>query len=232
MTKVLEFPGPRITAPTDGRDATGFYTPAEAARLARVPLHRLSAWKREGIIFPTLHAEDFEGREADGYTFEAVVYLRLLRLLRERTIPLLTAVRSLKHLRDRFGPPGPDWADVRIFVQGHDVFVEGRDEWEVTEAHRSGQKAATGLMDEEFDHLRRRADALLVPREFQPYVQVDPAVRSGRPVVLGTTLPTAVLHAMRQRGESLRAIRAAYPHLSLAQIKGALNFERFLDMAA
>jgi uncharacterized protein (DUF433 family) len=76
------------------------------------------------------------------------------------------------------------------------------------------------------------ADALLVLREFRPYVQVDPALRSGHPVVLGTTFPTAVLHAMWQRGESLRAIRPAYPHRLLAQIKGALSFERFLDMTA
>lgn len=29
--------------------AGGFYTPAEAARIARVPRPRLAAWRREGI---------------------------------------------------------------------------------------------------------------------------------------------------------------------------------------
>ena len=84
MSKVLEFPGSRAAAASDRADALGFYTPAEAARLARVPLHRLTAWKRESILFPTLHVEDADGMHADGYTFDAVVYLRLLRVLRER----------------------------------------------------------------------------------------------------------------------------------------------------
>jgi uncharacterized protein (DUF433 family) len=231
MSKVLEFPRARISQ-ADAVDASGFYTPAEAARFARVPRHRLSAWRHEGIVFPTITVTDVEGRTSDGYTFEAVVYLRLLRMLRDRNIPLFKAVLALKHLRDRFGPSGSGWEDARIFVSGHDVFAEGKDEWEVTAAGRGGQKAATVLFDDEFAQLRERADALLVPREFQPFVEVNPAVRSGSPVVRGTTLPTAVLHAMKQHGESLRAIRAAYPHRSPSQIKGAIGFERFLDAVA
>jgi uncharacterized protein (DUF433 family) len=41
-----------------------------------------------------------------------------------------------------------------------------------------------------------------------------------------------VLYALRRRGESLRSIQAAYPHLTLPQIKGAIAFERFLDAEA
>jgi uncharacterized protein (DUF433 family) len=232
MSKVLEFPRARAAAATAPTEATGFYTPAEAARLARVPRHRLAAWKREGILFPTITVTDFQGRTSEGYTFEAVEYLRLLRMLRDRDITLFKAVTALKHLRDRFGPPGPAWERARIVVHGTDVFADAKDEWEVTTATRGGQQAASALFDEEFAQLRDRADALLVPREFQPFVQVDPAIRSGRPVARGTTLPTAVLHAMRERGESLRSIQAAYPHLTLSQIKGAIAFERFLDAAA
>jgi uncharacterized protein (DUF433 family)/DNA-binding transcriptional MerR regulator len=232
MRKVLEFPGPRTVAAPDRTEALGFYTPAEAARIARVPLHRLRAWQHEGIIFPTLFATDTEGTETAGYTFEAVVYLRLLRMLRERHTPLAKAVQAVKHLRKRFGPPGPCWEEARIFIQGHDVFVHSRDEWDVTVPTRSGQKAATMLLGEEFAQLRERADALLVPRQFWPSVEIDPEVRSGLPVIRGTTMPTAVPYAMRRRGESLRSIQTAYPHLSLSQIKGAIAFERFLDAEA
>jgi uncharacterized protein (DUF433 family) len=231
MSKVIEFPRSRGTMAAEA-DTSGFYTPAEAARLARIPRRRLSAWRREGIIFPTVTATDFDGRRSEGYTYEAVVYLRLLRMLRDRNIPLFNAVKALKHLHDRFGPPGPHWEQVHFLVHGRDVYAEDKDQWEVTIATRGGQKAAPPLFDDEFAQLRDRADALLVPREFQSSVQVDPSIRSGHPVVRGTTLPTAILYAMKQQGETLRSIRAAYPQLSPAQIKEAIHFERFLDAAA
>ncbi|MGH2586794.1 MAG: DUF433 domain-containing protein, partial [Dehalococcoidia bacterium] len=199
---------------------------------ARVPLHRLYAWRREGIVFPTVYATDFEGRETAGYTFETLVYLRLLRMLRDQGIALPKAVETVQFLRERFGPPSADWEKARIFVQGKDVFVDAKDEWEVTVSTRGGQKAATTLLGEEFADLRERADALLVPRQFRSAVEVDPEVRSGLPVVRGTTMQTAVLYALRQRGQSLRSIHAAYPHLGLPQIKGAIAFERFLDAEA
>jgi uncharacterized protein (DUF433 family) len=37
---------------------------------------------------------------------------------------------------------------------------------------------------------------------------------------------------MKKQGETLRGIRAAYPQLSPVQIKEAIRFERFLDVAA
>jgi uncharacterized protein (DUF433 family) len=153
-------------------------------------------------------------------------------MLRDSNILLFNAVKALKHLRDRFGSPDPRWEQARFFVHGPDVYAEDKDQWEVTAATRGGQKASPPLFDDEFAQLRDRADAILVPREFQSFVQVDPSIRSGHPVVRGSTLPTAILHAMKQQGETLRSIRAAYPQLSPAQINEAIRFERFLDAAA
>lgn len=233
MGRLLTFPGvPESEPERDAIPATGFYTPAEAARIARVPRQRLAAWRREGIVFPTVHVSGLDGDEADGYTFESLIYLRLLRSLRRHGIPLIETVRAMSHLRERFGPPDPAWERARIFVQGRDVFVEGADEWEVTMASRAGQKAATLLLGEEFARLRERADALLVPSEYLAAVEIDPHVRSGLPVVRGTTLPTSTLAAMSRRGLSTAAIHASYPSIPRARIKVALAYERFLDAEA
>lgn len=234
MAKVLTFPRERTARPEQRTrpDAAGFYTPAEAARLARVPGHRLAAWRREGIVFPTIHTIDIDGRESVGYSFESLVYLRLLRMLRGESVPLFKAVQTVKHLRDRLGPPSAQWDQARIFAQGGDVFVEFKDDWDVTSATRGGQRAAEMLFGEEFARFRDRADALLVPWRFQPTVEIDPEIRSGHPVVRGTTLRTSVLYALRQRRQSPRNIQTAYPHLTLSQIRGALAFEGFLDAEA
>lgn len=207
----------RVSAPAPADDATAFYTPAEAARLARVPRHRISAWKRQGIVFPTVYVTDVERHLTAGYTFETLVYLRLLRMLRDQGIVLPKAVETVHHLRERFGPPGADWENARIFVQDSDVCVEGKDEWELTISTRGGQKAASLRFGAEFAGLRERADALLIPRQFRSTVEIDPEIRSGLPVVRRATMQTAVLHALRQRGQSLRAVQAAYPHLSLGR---------------
>lgn len=209
-------------------DSLGFYTAEEAARIARVPRHEVERWRREGIVVPTL--EDPGG--ARGYTFEALVYLRLLRMLRDKKITLAHSVRALDHLRERFGLPGPGWEAARIFVADGNVFVENKDVWAVTVATKAGQKAAESLFDREFENLRRRADALLVPSQFQAVVAIDPTIRNGVPIVRGTTLPTAAVYQLAGRKVSVPRAKQAYPWLSDEQARGALQFERFLDRVA
>ena len=220
---------------TTYRDDTalaGFYRPAEAARIARVPRNRLAAWKHEGIVVPRFKIEVADDAPEWGYTFAEVVYLRLLRVLRDHEVPLERAVKAVQHLESRYGPPGPAWSDVRIFTQGRDVYVEGKDEWEVTVATRAGQKVATVLFGEEFERLRERADALLIPAQFRPFVEIDPAARSGLPIVRGTTIETNLLYRLHEQGHSPQRIHEFYPVVSLPQIEGAIKFEGFLEAEA
>jgi len=223
---IVRFPKTR----SQQRDGA-FYTPSQAARLARVPRQRVDAWRREGIIPKTVLAVELDGIEEEGYSFESVVFLRVLRMLRDY-VPLEKAVLAIQRLVDRFGPPGPAWADARIFRGGRDVFVISSDEWGVTEATR-GQKAAHELLfAEDFEQLRERADALLVPKKFQQHIEIDPQVKSGEPTVGGTTIRSIVLYRLRQKGYKPRQIQREYPALTLRQVKAAIDFERFLEYEA
>jgi uncharacterized protein (DUF433 family) len=198
-----------------------------------VPGHRLYAWHHYGIVAPNLKVIDFEGKEATGYTFEGVVYLRLIRMLRDR-VPLEKAVRAAQHLRERFGVLGPAWGDARILLAAGEVIALSKhDDWEATVATRFGQKVAPEvLFGEDFEQLRDRADALLVPQRFQPFVEIDPQARSGHPIVRETTIPTSLLYKLRLRGYSYARLRDEYPDLRLDHIKGAIAYERFLDAEA
>jgi uncharacterized protein (DUF433 family) len=231
MGRLLTFPAPSASQP-DHLKETGFYRPADAARIARIPRQRLTAWQHEGIVVPRLKIQVDDEPAEWGYTFTEVVYLRLIRMLREHNIALEEAVKAVKHLEARWGPPGPAWGDVRIFTQGRHVYVEGKDEWEVTDATEGGQKVATTLFGEEFARLRDRADALLVPVQFRPFVEIDPSVRSGLPVVRGTTIETSVLYGLHEQGHSYQNIHEYYPIVSLAKIKGAIKYEDFLEAEA
>ena len=65
----------------------GFYSRREAARLARVPLATASQWSTKGIVVPTTKWIDEDDNEIQGYSFEGLVYLRLVRLLRVKKHP-------------------------------------------------------------------------------------------------------------------------------------------------
>lgn len=210
----------------------GYYSGADTARIARVPMHTVYTWRQQGIVAPSVKWVDETGREELGYTFNSVVYIRLLRMLREASIPLEKAVLAVSsHLVDRFGPPGPAWGDVRIFADGHNVYVYSKDEWETTVAP-SGQKLAEQLFGQEFLRLRERADALLIPRKYQPFVEINPRVRNGLPVILDTSILTQMIHALRHQGQEYAEIQKDYPLLTLPQVKGADAFETFLDAEA
>jgi uncharacterized protein (DUF433 family)/DNA-binding transcriptional MerR regulator len=231
MTNVINLLG-------TGNRSVGFYTSRDAARLARVPRHRVDDWRREGIVVPTVKVRGDNGEEELGYTFEAIVYLRLLRRLRETDIPLLKAVEALKSLRERFGPPSRKWGDVRLFLYGGKVMVHKADEWELTTASsrspvlRQQKAIPTMLFGEDFERMRERVDALLLPPKFLPYIEIDPEARSGQPIVRGTTITTSLVYRLRRHGSSVKDIVSSFPVLNANQVKAAVAYETLLDTEA
>lgn len=212
--------------------ALGFYTPLEASRIAQVPRWTVNAWRREGIIIPSVEWVDEQNKAHDGHTFETVVFLRLLKMLRAKNITLFEAVKAIKRLRDRFGPPSKEWAEVRIFVNEKDVYVYREDEWKTTVASKSHQKVAEFFFGEEFTRLKLRADALLIPNQFMDFVEIDPAVQSGLPIVLDTSVQTSLIHKLVQQGHGYSDIHEMYPFIPHRRIIGTEGYETFLDQAS
>ena len=226
MSNNVEIPN----APIDTGIGVGFYTRAEAARIARIPRRTLNVWRQKRIVMESMEWENEEGKREVGYTFDALVYLRLIRMLRENNIVLRKAVHAVSELTKRFGPPSPAWQSVRIFSWGDDIFVNSTDEWKTTTATRSSQKAADILFGEEFEQLRDRSDVLLVPRNFQRHVEINPSKRNGHPIVVNTTIPTSVVYALCVQGLSYVAVHQEYPFISTEAAQTAYEYEHFLDV--
>lgn len=210
-------------------DDQGFYTAAEASRIARVPLWTISEWRRQGVIVPSVEWENEQGKSESGYTFETLIFLRLIRMLREQRISLPKAVKVVQSLQQRFGPPGASWADARIVVRNQTVFVSKEDEWKTTVAPSHQKVFEQLLFRDEFARLKNRADALLIPKEYMPYVEIDPAIRNGLPIVLNTTVPTSIIRSVRQQGHTYAQIQAMYPFIPRRAVVGADRYEDFLD---
>jgi len=208
----------------------GFYTPTEASRIAQIPKWTVDSWRRGGIVIPSVEWIDERNKLHTGHTFETVVFLRLIRLLREKTITLFESVKVVKKLRDRLGTPSERWADAKIFVYKKDVIVyDASDSWESTVATRGHQKIAEFLFGEEFKRLKERADALLIPEQFMDYVEIDPAFQNGLPIILGTTVLTSLIHKLKQQGCEYIDIEEMYPFIPNSKITGADKYETFLD---
>ncbi len=221
----------KLKLPTVNK-SLGFYTTHEASRIACVPEWTVNSWKNEGIIIPSAGWVDEHKVIHIGYTFETVVYLRLIRIFRDRNITLLEAVKALNLIKERFGVPGKTWAQIKIFADSEDVYVYSENEtdsYQTTVATRQHQYLAEFFFGTEFVHLKERADALLIPSEFINYVEIDPSFHNGLPLVMGTSVLTSTIHGFRKRGYAYKDVMSMYPFVDRNVMIGADKYEDYLD---
>jgi len=214
-------------------DWIGFYSTTQVARLAQIPLGTLRDWRRRGIIEPSVTMEADGQVIEEGYSYADLTIIRLLRALRKDQIDLTSAGIALRHLFDRLGPPSAGWADAHVYFVGRRIFAERGDAWGTTAATQFGQLVEERLFGDLFGELRAMEEgaSILVPREHQKWVTIDPNVMGGEPVVRGTRIPTAALYRMRRAGRTLSDIANTYPRLARAAIRSALSFETALERA-
>ena len=214
------------------RKNLGFYTSAQASRIALIPHWTLTNWRHNGIIIPTVTWVDEFHKEHVGHTFDTVIFMRLLRLLRDKGISLYNAVTAMQQLKQRFGYPSKSWSRAKLFVYGKHIYVyedRDRDKWGVTEITRYNQRVAEFVFGDEFVLLKQRADALLIPERFINYVEIDPVIQNGLPIVLGTKILTSAIHELSIQGYRPNDIQQMYPFIPESRIEGVEDYEKFLD---
>lgn len=232
MSDVVMFPSGQPLNPSwlSMASATGFYTTSEAARLSRVPSSVVRQWRT--IVKPGLALSVAGERETVGYTFDALVFLRLIRQLRENSISLSKSVHAVHLFVDMFGEPGPNWANGRFFKSGNELLVRDIRTPDVVEATRRQYATRGVLFDYDFSEFKNRLDALLVPNKFTKRIEMNPDVMDGHPVVRGTAIETATLAQLRDTGMTEAEIVEYYPTLHVLDVRASRNYERFLASQA
>ena len=138
---------------------------------------------------------------------------------------------------EKIGPPGPSWAEVRVWVDGKHVYLSEPDEWKTLEAqtlsqHEAGlQRVVDTFFGDAFMHLKGSADSILVPAELLEHVEINAQIVDGEPVIRGTRIPTRTIWQLA-RSRSSSEIVKMYPFLTQRQIKSALEYEQYLERAA
>lgn len=209
-------------------DWQGFYSAEQVSRLVGVPRATLYSWKRAGIVTPSVTIVEGAAVVDTGYSYADLAVAKLLRALKNRQLSLRSVARSFHHLYDRFGPPDSStWDQAHVYVIGKDVFAQKPDGWETTLATRGGQRAEMRVLGE----LTEEEAALLIPKSYRDYVEIDLNVMEGHPVVRDTRVPTALLAEMFDEGMSLDLLADLYAPISREAIWKAVSFEKSLDEA-
>lgn len=212
-------------------DWQGFYTTAQVSRLARIPQRTLYDWRERGIIEPAVIVQNSAGQVEDiGFSYAQLTILKILRALRDNQIDLKSMSTALEHLFERLGPPSQGWANTHVYIVGNRIYADKPDEWQITAATQMGQKLDERYFGDIFKDLRilDEPGAILIPQGFRPYVQIDPTVMGGEPVVRDTRIPTSVIAAMKAKGKSVTRIAELY-QLSRKVIAKVLAYEAFLS---
>jgi uncharacterized protein (DUF433 family) len=144
-------------------------------------------------------------------------------LRRQYRVELPQIRRAVAYLRERFRSPHP-LVHHEMLTDGRHLFVEGAGLEEVINASRHGQLAMRGLLElhlqrVEWDrdgfvarlfpftrHLRNAADDMSQPR----VVTMDPRIEFGRPILLTSAVPTAVIADRYKAGESIADLAIDY----------------------
>ena len=223
---------------SESPEDSSFYDAVEACRLTRVPVSTLRYWVGVGIIAPSRRLMDAQNRVyRDGYSLADLGYMRLLHHLRDQGVPTENAVRFLTAMLEKIGPPGPSWAEVRVWVDGKHVYLSEPDEWETLEAQTPAgrraalQRVADTFLGRTFMQLKGSADSILVPPELLEHVEINAQVIDGEPVIRGTRIPTRTIGRLAEL-YSTAEIRERYPFLTRRQLESALEYEKYLERAA
>lgn len=203
------------------RFGTGLYSPRVAARVAKIRYQNFQAWAKANLVHPAFQIQI--GRRAEGvYSYYDLLLIRLIRRLREKGFSTKTIRKALDVISSMSGGDPYAWTKATICVDVDLIvaLLAGRPEWCPVAASKGPQKMEVVFFPELIEELKRE----LVPERFR-YVEIDPEVLGGSPVVRGTRIPTSVVRLIEEEGEDPKE---AYPDLTDEQINDARAYEAFL----
>ena len=209
---------------------TPAYPFVEAAHYLQLPIATLRAWcvgydYRGGTkrFKPVIR---LDGKRRDGLSFLNLVEAHVLSAIRrQHRIPLPKIRQALDYVAKHLELDRP-LSQARFATLGVNLFVEELDR--VVNASREGQMEMADLIRTHLNRIER--DAHGMPIKLYPFttrpnaatdieqssvesartVVIDPRIAFGRPVLVGTSVPTAVLADRFKAGDTLSEMAEDY----------------------
>jgi len=199
----------------------GLYSPRVAARVAQIRYQSFQAWAKANLLHPAFQFR-WDKKTENIYSYYDLLLIRLIKRLRDKGFRTKTIKKTLDVVSTMSGGDPYAWTRATICVDDKIIvaFLSERPEWNPIAASKGPQKMEVVFFPELIGELKRE----LVPAQFR-YVEIDPEVLAGTPVIKGTRIPTSIVHLMWMEGQDPKE---AYPELTNEQIKDAEAYEEFL----
>jgi uncharacterized protein (DUF433 family) len=221
------------------------YSLAVVARYLKVPLQTARSWVL-GRDYPTkagpkrfpplIQPADPAGHYLSFRNLAEIHVLDSIR--RDDGIPIAKVREALDYLREHLNSAHP-LADRRMETDGVDLFL--REYRRLTNLNRQGQYALKELMDAYVHRLdwdrkglairlfpfyrdTREDEALFDPGREPRAIVIDPKIAFGRPVLVGSGVPTSTIAERHSSGESVEELAADYDE-SVDNINEAIRAE-------
>jgi uncharacterized protein (DUF433 family) len=202
------------------------FTAVQARRLAGLPQQTLSYWVRHEVITPAYL--DYSGWLGVNYlfSFQDLVTLRTMRVLREHNVPLKSIRWAATTLQDFYGRP---WTTLhmRIFDGNRVGFFDPLTN-DFVSVSQPGQKVAEEFVDLEPLFLEMQTKVTdfdrRKPEEIGTFTR-DRAIMGGQWVIAGTRIPPSAVYGYVQAGCGMEEIREAYPSLDPRDIEAVIARE-------
>jgi uncharacterized protein (DUF433 family) len=203
----------------------------QVSALTDIPKSRLVKWDREGFFQPSYAAENRRLPYSRVYSFEDVVELRTLAILRdEHQVPMKELKRVAATFQKETSRP---WMTRRLYVFQRKVAFD---------EPQSGRRrnVTDGQFIEDCIELKSIADDIAAKAAAMKARQPDTVgkverhkfVMSNSWVIAGTRIPTAAVKAFADEGYSPKQIVREYPDLTEQDVVVALAHERDRRKAA
>jgi uncharacterized protein (DUF433 family) len=224
------------------------YTTSEAARYLRIPERTLFDWsfghasrlKNERRQMPALIKVANEDRHLLSFTNLAELHV-LDALRRVHQIQMRKIRQTVLYLTREFRTDTPlvhqdMWTDgLSVFIEHYGDLVNASQEGQLAmrqlvEAHlRRIERDVTGIV-RLFPLTRKRLTGAEGAADEPRIIAIDPRVAFGRPVIIGSRIPTAEIAERFKAGESLKDLAADFRR-PIEEIEEAVRIELDLEAA-
>jgi len=193
--------------------------------LTGLSLRQLGYWDQTGFYAPR-YADDERGRPYSRiYSFQDVVRLRTLAVLRNKHhIPLQELRRVSDWLKERYQSP---WVSLKFFIAGKKILFDEPESGTRITLNPPGQTVFAFAIREIIQEIRTATDRLRnrSAEDLGRVVRHRYLVHNA-PVLAGTRIPTTAVWTFHQAGYTPEQILREYPRLTPQDVAAAIAYEQ------
>lgn len=206
------------------------FSAEQAERLTGLSSAQLREWDAAGFFQPSYAAENRRSPYSRIYSFEDLVGLRVLSILRNTHRVSLQHLKAVARKLAQYAPQ--PWSELTLYVLNKEVHFRNPSDGLVQGAV-SGQLAVPVPISSVVEDVKARAEKLRERnKDTVGQVERHRFVVHNEAVVAGTRIPLSTLRSFADAGYSIEEILREYPSLAREDVETALSTTVGLTHAA